>query len=105
MPVSPYAMPRPTVAPSGSSAQEDPPGPMPMITMITGIVAFACAMAPLAGPAAIIMGHLTLIKVNARKDQKGKGMTIAGLVLGYSSLVLVAIIWVNFVGPMVMKEQ
>lgn len=81
---------------------------MPMITMITGIVAVACGMAAVAGPAAIIMGHLTLIKVNARRDQKGKGMTIAGLVLGYSSLVLLllaAIIWVNFVGPMLSKEQ
>lgn len=77
--------------------------------MVCGIVGIACTpLALICGPAAIIMGHLTLMKIHQLPSKKGQGMTLAGLIMGYTSLVLllvVTVLWVKVFAPMVMPVE
>jgi hypothetical protein len=80
---------------------------LPVITLIAGIASVVCSpLALLGGPAAIILGHLTLMKLHEDPAPKGKGLTIAGLSLGYVSLVmlLVVAIVLKLAWPMLMNE-
>ena len=60
---------------------------MPLITLITGIVAILTGSCLIIGPAAIIMGHITLIRVD-HDDKPAKLKTVIGLILGYASLII-----------------
>ncbi len=66
-----------------------------MLTLISGIVSFVtfwCFGSLLFGPAAIIMGHIALIRMNSEEEgDQGKGKILTGLILGYVSLVLMLI--------------
>ena len=61
-------------------------GIMPLLTLIAGIAALLTCSGVIVGPAAIIMGHLTLIRVD-NDDKPGKMKTTIGLILGYASLI------------------
>ena len=73
----------PTPAPA--SAKTDP---LSIWSLVLGILSWVC-FSILAGIPAIICGHLSLRRLKKNALLQGKGMAIAGLVLGYaSSLVL-----------------
>ncbi len=92
---SPYA---PPSAPTGWVAPAPTSG-LAIASLICGIVGLFACFVP--GIAAVICGHLALSRMadpNARLT--GKGMAIAGLVLGYLSLLLlVGTIVVAFFAP------
>ncbi|MFT5471061.1 MAG: hypothetical protein ACI8UO_006194 [Verrucomicrobiales bacterium] len=85
----------PNVGGEKRSADDNTSGVMPMVTLIIGFIAIIPFLAPLLGPAAIIMGHLTLIRVN-ENDKSSKTKTMIGLILGYASIAIligILIIW------------
>ena len=63
-------------------------------SLILGILAVTFA-GPLAGVPAVICGHIALNRIRrSRRVLAGEGMAIAGLVLGYISIALTAIVLV-----------
>ncbi|WP_442544191.1 DUF4190 domain-containing protein [Arthrobacter sp. KN11-1C] len=102
-PASPYAQ-----APQGQPPYGQPASPygqpayygMPAEPKGLSIASMCCGIAVFVGfgffvlpqIAAVILGHMAL-----KKEPAGKGMAIAGLVMGYLGIVLVTIFWV-FIG-------
>ena len=65
--------------------------PLAMWAMISGILSLVCCGC-IAGLPAIVMGHMSLGKIaKSGGVLGGKGMAMAGLILGYLSLVLTII--------------
>ncbi|MDQ0240916.1 DUF4190 domain-containing protein [Arthrobacter bambusae] len=107
-PASPYGQP---ASPYGQQPPQGPPGygqpaspygqpayyGMPVEPKGLSIASMCCGIAVFVGLgffvlpqiAAVILGHMAL-----RKEPAGKGMAIAGLVLGYLGIVAVTIFWV-----------
>ena len=72
------------------SGDDNTSGAMPLVTLIFGFLSVITLSGLIIGPIAIIMGHLTLIKVKD-KDKASKMKTTIGLILGYASLLLLII--------------
>ena len=62
-----------------------PTNPLAVTSMILGIVSIACM--PLVGPVGLVLAILGM-KQTATSGEQGRGMAIAGLVLGYLEIVL-----------------
>jgi len=74
---------------------------MAITSLILGIVSFMC-LGLLAGLPAIILGHIAYRQARKAPDQyTGKGMAMAGFVMGYAS-VLTTIAIVSFVAGLVL---
>jgi len=80
---------------------EDRPGPMAIVALICGILSVLCHCVPVAGMflgfilsvAAIILGIIESKKIGrGESSTKGKGMAIAGIILGAVGIVF-GIIW------------
>ncbi|MGO4650977.1 DUF4190 domain-containing protein [Arthrobacter sp. 2RAF22] len=100
-PASPYGQ-QPPQGPPGYGQPASPYGQpayygMPVEPKGLSIASMCCGIAVFVGLgffvlpqiAAVILGHMAL-----RKEPAGKGMAIAGLVLGYLGIVAVTIFWV-----------
>ena len=81
---------------------EDRPGPMAIIALICGILSVLCHCVPVAGSfigfvlsvAAIVLGIIEIKKIGrGDSSAKGKGMAIAGIILGAVGIIF-GIIWV-----------
>ena len=59
--------------------------------MVLGILAFVACLGPLAGIPAIICGHVACAGTRRIPNLQGRGMAIAGLIMGYFVLVLTAL--------------
>ncbi len=61
-------------------------------SLVTGILGFLC-IGPLGAIPAIICGHMAKSRIKASGGQlKGEGMALAGLILGYVSIVLTVLV-------------
>jgi hypothetical protein len=69
---------------------------MPLWVLIVGIAAMVPCFTPLAAPASILLGQLTLMRLDPDAPKRDRNRVIIGTTLGYVSLVLlllVALIW------------
>lgn len=57
-----------------------------LVLSLVGLLGFCCG-GPMIGIAAVICGHLGLSKINANPELQGRGLAIAGLVIGYFAIV------------------
>lgn len=64
--------------------------PLSIWSLVLGILSFLC-FSLLAGIPAIICGHVSLGRLKKNALLRGKGMAIAGLIMGYVSLVCVPV--------------
>ncbi|QHC59723.1 DUF4190 domain-containing protein [Rathayibacter sp. VKM Ac-2760] len=96
--------PEPADAPGYGSAPEDgsalghAPAPRPPLNGLA-VAALICGILGLA-PAAIVLGHVGFAQAR-RSGQRGRGLAIAGFLLGYLALVLLlvgALAYSAFVG-------
>ena len=80
---------------------EDRPGVMAIVALICGILSVLCHCVPVAGSfigfalsvAAIVLGIIEVRKISRGESSlKGKGMAIAGIILGAVGIVF-GIIW------------
>lgn len=81
-PAQPYAPARPT---SGLAVTS-------LITGIAGIVFSWTFVALLASIAAVITGHMALKQTRSNPAVAGRGMAIAGLIMGYAGLTIIALL-------------
>lgn len=81
---SPYAPSRTDPGP-GTPYHSDPLNGLAVASMVCGIIGlFMPCLGMLLSIAAIIMGHIARSQiVTAREEQRGSGMALAGLILGY----------------------
>jgi len=80
---------------------EERPGPMAIIALVCGILSVLCHCVPIAGSfigfvlsvAAIVLGIIEIKKIGrGESSAKGRGMSIAGIILGAVGIVF-GIIW------------
>ena len=77
---------------------EDRPGPMAIIALICGILSILCCAIPGLGfilsIAALVLGIIEVKRIGRNESStKGKGMAIAGIILGAAGLVFGIIGW------------
>lgn len=66
-----------------------------MTASIIGLVSFA-----ILSIAGVIMGHIALSQIK-RRGEAGRGMAIAGLIVGYAGIafwILMVVLWIAFLG-------
>ncbi len=61
-----------------------------IVSMIASIVGFIWILPIIGSIAGVIMGHISLSQIK-RTNEKGRGMAIAGLIVGYAGLALAVI--------------
>jgi hypothetical protein len=57
-----------------------------LVLSLVGLLGFCCG-GPVLGIAGVICGHLGLSKINANPQLQGRGLAMAGLIIGYFSVV------------------
>ena len=77
---------------------EERPGPMAIIALVCGILSMLCCAIPGLGfilsIAALVLGIIEVRRIGRNESStKGKGMAIAGIILGAAGLVFGLIIW------------
>ena len=68
-----------------------------LVLSLVGLVGFCCG-GPVLGIAGVICGHLGLSKINANPQLQGRGLAMAGLIIGYISVLSWAFYLVFFGG-------
>lgn len=81
-------------APNGYNPNPRKTNVLAIASLISGIGAFIVPI--LASIAAIILGHMALNQIKQRNEE-GKGMAIAGLILGYVGIGI-ALLYIVFIG-------
>lgn len=81
---------------------EERPGPMAIGALICGILSLLCSWVPVVGfvlsVAAIVLGIIEVKRIGRGEGSaKGKGMALAGIILGAVGIVF-GIIWIAVVG-------
>ena len=101
-PAPPAYQPPPAAAPAYQQ-QQAPSGPQPygaptekynalaIVSLVTGVLFISLV--------AIITGHIALSQIN-KSQEKGRGLAIAGLVLGYAGILLSILIFFLFFVPL-----
>ncbi|PPH12898.1 MULTISPECIES: DUF4190 domain-containing protein [unclassified Rathayibacter] len=91
------AYPPPTAAADpypGLPPRRPPMNPLAVAALVCGLLGLA--------PAAIVLGHIGFAQAQ-RSGQRGRGLAVAGFVLGYLAIVLAVIAylaWTAFVGDL-----
>ena len=78
----------PTEGPADGSGHPGAPAPRPPLNGLA-VAALICGILGLA-PAAIVLGHVGFAQAR-RSGQRGRGLAIAGFLLGYLALVLLLV--------------
>jgi hypothetical protein len=73
------------VVPARPLGKNEPLAIWSFVLGIVGLLGFCCG--PVLGIAAVICGHLALSKLRTRPDLEGRGLAIAGLIIGYFAIV------------------
>lgn len=71
-----------------------------IVSMISSIVGFIWILPIIGSIAGVIMGHISLTQIK-RTGEKGRGMALAGLIVGYAGLALAVvgiILFASFIG-------
>ena len=68
-----------------------------LVLSLVGLLGFCCG-GPVLGIAGVICGHLGLSKINANPQLQGRGLAMAGLIIGYFAVVSWALYLIFFGG-------
>ena len=101
---SPWAQATPVLSYSLTDRVEKGVSPLPLLSMIAGIVAlpFLCSapvtdgwpvLSACVGVAAVVLGHVGLAQPQRAGTSRNNGMAITGLVLGYVMLSI-TVVWI-----------
>lgn len=83
------------------SGQTEPLAIWSLVLSLVGLLAFCCG--PVLGVAGVICGHLALSKMRTRPELQGRGLAIAGLIIGYFA-ALSWLVYVIFFGGLAMLQ-
>ncbi|QLD12938.1 DUF4190 domain-containing protein [Microbacterium oleivorans] len=95
----PAAYPPPAYGYGGGYAQQKT-NALSIVSMISSIVGFIWILPIIGSIAGVIMGHISLSQIK-RTGEKGRGMALAGLIVGYAGLALAVvgiILFASFIG-------
>lgn len=70
---------------SVSSSQTEPLAIWSLVLSLVGLLSFCCG--PAFGIGAVVCGHLALSKIKAKPELEGRGLALAGLIIGYFAAV------------------
>lgn len=101
----------PSVAATPAAAASGPVVPTPVVVAapteplaiwslvlsLVGLLGFCCG-GPILGIAGVVCGHLGLSKINANPQLQGRGLAMAGLIIGYIAVVSWALYLLFFGG-------
>ena len=76
----------PVTAVPVSSGQTEPLAIWSLVLSLLGICGFCCTPVVITGIAGVVCGHLALSKIGTRPDLQGRGLAIAGLIIGYCAI-------------------
>ena len=84
-----------------------PTEPLAIWSLVLSLVAFLgfCCGGPMLGIAAVICGHLGLSKINANPNLQGRGLALAGLIIGYFAIISWAFYLIFFGGLAAMTSM
>ncbi len=85
-PVATPAVPAVAAVPVVAAAPTEPLAIWSLVLSLVGLLGFCCG-GPMLGIAAVVCGHLGLSKINANPHLQGRGLAVAGLVIGYFAVV------------------
>jgi uncharacterized protein DUF4190/uncharacterized protein DUF4339 len=74
-----------------------------LVLSLLGMCGFCCTPVVLTGIAGVVCGHLALSKIGTRTDLQGRGLAIAGLVIGYFTIVG-WLLWVLLFGGLAVMQ-
>jgi hypothetical protein len=106
-PATPIAPASPVVSPVATApvvprAPTEPLAIWSFVLSLVGLLGFCCG-GPMLGIAAVVCGHLGLSKINANPQLQGRGLAVAGLVIGYLAIVSWALYLIFFGGLAAMQ--
>lgn len=82
------AYPPPTAPPEAAGIPARPPlNPLAVAALICGLLGLA--------PAAVVLGHVGFVQAR-RSGQRGRGLAVAGLVLGYLAIAVGVVAWLAY---------
>jgi uncharacterized protein DUF4190/uncharacterized protein DUF4339 len=90
-----------TAVPAGSAPTE-PLAIWSLVLSLIGLLAFCCG--PAFGIAGVICGHLALSKMKTRPELQGRGLAMAGLIIGYFAALSWLLYIIFFGGLAVLQE-
>jgi hypothetical protein len=79
------------------SAPTEPLAIWSFVLSLVGLLGFCCG-GPLLGIGAVVCGHLALSKINEKPQLQGRGLAMAGLIIGYFAIVSWALYLIFFGG-------
>lgn len=95
----PASYPPPAYGYGGGYVQEKT-NTLAIVSMIASIVGFIWILPIIGSIAGVVMGHISLSQIK-RTNEKGRGMALAGLIVGYAGLALAVIgiiVFASFIG-------
>lgn len=86
---------------SAPSSQTEPLAIWSLVLGLVGLLSFCCG--PAFGIGAVVCGHLALSKIKARPQLEGRGLALAGLIIGYFA-ALSWLLYLLFFGGIAMLQ-
>jgi hypothetical protein len=87
----------PTASTTISAAPTEPLAIWSLVLSLLAICGFCCTPVVITGIAGVVCGHLALSKIRVKPELQGRGLAMAGLIIGYCALFS-WLLWVVFFG-------
>lgn len=87
-------------APSG---QTEPLAIWSLVLSLLGVCGFCCTPIVITGIGGVVCGHLALSKIGAKPELQGRGLAMAGLIIGYFAIVG-WLLWVLLFGGLAVMQ-
>jgi hypothetical protein len=88
------------VVPSG---QTEPLAIWSLVLSLLGVCGFCCTPVVITGIAGVVCGHLALSKIGTRPELQGRGLAMAGLIIGYCAIAG-WLLWVLLFGGLAVMQ-
>lgn len=85
------------------SGQTEPLAIWSLVLSLLGVCGFCCTPVVITGIAGVVCGHLALSKIGTRPDLQGRGLAMAGLIIGYFAIIG-WLLWVLLFGGLAVMQ-
>ena len=93
----------PVTAVPAPSAPTEPLAIWSLVLSLLSFCGFCCTPVVLTGIGGVVCGHMALSKIGTRQDVQGRGLAIAGLIIGYFTIVG-WLLWVLLFGGLAVMQ-
>jgi hypothetical protein len=96
----------PTVGGSMTTVPSAPTEPLAiwsLVLSLLGVCGFCCTPVVITGIAGVVCGHLALSKIGTRPELQGRGLAMAGLIIGYCAIAG-WLLWVLLFGGLAVMQ-